>query len=120
MKKDLATAIGTAVIGVILSYFICNLLIPPIESVKYKTIDATVSTSLAEPNPEVFNYKSLNPTVEVFVGTCDEYGENGECIDASDEIIPNENIEGANTEDTADENTDDTVIIEEQNEVTQE
>ena len=109
MNKDLATAIGTAVIGVILSYFVCNLFIPPIEDVTYKTVDTKVNSSVAEPNPEIFNYKALNPTVEVFVGTCDEYGENGECIDSAEEIIPSENIN--------DPNADDSVIIEDEVEV---
>ena len=34
-----------------------------------------------EANPELFNYKALNPTVEVYVGDCDEVNQYGECID---------------------------------------
>lgn len=81
MKKDLATAIGTALIGAIAAFFICNLFLGEIEPVEFKSVDSSVSIDLLEPSPEVFNYRSLNPTVEVYVGDCQEFNEYGECID---------------------------------------
>lgn len=81
MKTDLASSIGAAIIGVLLAYFVCNLFIGEIEPVTIKTVDTSVTADLVEPNIEVFNYKALNPTVEVYVGDCSEYNSYGECIE---------------------------------------
>ena len=86
MKNDLVTSIGVALFGVIASYFICNIFIGPIEDVEVKNVNSTISTDVATPNPEVFNYKAINPTVEVYVGEsndCEQYDDNGECINGS-------------------------------------
>ena len=88
MKTDLATSIGIAVAGIVIAYFVCNMFLGSIEDVTYKTIDGTVSTNLVEPSIEVFNYKALNPTVEVYVGDtvntsttdCESYDDNGVCV----------------------------------------
>ena len=80
MKTDLASAIGAAIAGVLIAYFITNIFIGPIEDVSYKTVTSNVSADVTTPSPEVFNYKALNPTVEVYVGACDEYDAYGECI----------------------------------------
>ncbi len=68
MKSELATAIAAAIAGVLISYFAVGLFTGEIEPVSVKTIEGEVSTELSDPNPEVFNYKSLNPTVEVYIG----------------------------------------------------
>ncbi|MBR3138531.1 hypothetical protein IKG38_00730 [Candidatus Saccharibacteria bacterium] len=81
MKKDLTTAIGTALIGAIAAFFICNLFLGEIQPVEFKTVNSNITTNLTDPNPELFNYKALNPTVEVYVGDCDEVNQYGECID---------------------------------------
>lgn len=84
MKTDLATAIIAAIAGVIISYFVCNLLTGEISSVEVKTIQSDISADVDDPSPEVFNYKALNPTVEVYVGNCDgQYNEAGECIEGT-------------------------------------
>lgn len=89
MQKDLATSIGVAIIGVIAGYFVCNLFVGDIEPTSVKTVDASITSNLDNPDPEIFNYKALNPTVEVYVGNCDEYDEStGECLDG--EIIDND------------------------------
>lgn len=80
MKTELATAIGTAIAGTIIAYLLCGFLVGEIEPVTINSVDASVNTDLAEPNPNVFNYKALNPTVEVYVGDCTEYDANGECV----------------------------------------
>lgn len=76
MKTDLVTSISIGIVGAVLGFFICNLLLGPTEQVSFKSIESDVSADLAEPNVNVFNYKALNPTVEVFVGNCEN---NGEC-----------------------------------------
>ena len=81
MKSELATAIGTAIAGVIISYILCGFLIGEIEPVSFNTVDTSVNADLIDPSPEVFNYKALNPTVEVYVGNCEETDASGQCIE---------------------------------------
>ncbi|MBR3052242.1 hypothetical protein IKG60_01300 [Candidatus Saccharibacteria bacterium] len=83
MKNDLAIAVVTAIIGVVASYFICNIFVGKIEPVSIKTVESSVSAELSEPSPEIFNYRAINPTVEVFVGgdtECTEFDSNGNCL----------------------------------------
>ena len=79
MKKDLATAITTAIIGFVIAFFVTRLFIPEVADVSYKAINSTITSTVTDPDPEVFNYKAINPTVEVHVGDCDELDEYGEC-----------------------------------------
>ena len=83
MKKDLVTSIGLAVICLTIAYFVSNMFIGPIEDKTVKTIDSSVDTTLVDPSPEVFNYKALNPTVEVYIGDCTEFDSNGICIESN-------------------------------------
>lgn len=87
MKNDLATSIVAAVVSIIAAYFICDFLTPEIEPVKFNTVDASVSAEIVSPNPEIFNYDALNPTVEVYVGDCTTVNRYGECVDESSEQI---------------------------------
>ena len=91
MKSELFTAVIAAIAGVLVAYFVCNLLIGEIEPVSIKTVENDVSAELTDPNPEVFNYKALNPTVEIFIGDCTEYDASGVCIDGT---ANNESTEG--------------------------
>jgi len=81
MKTDLATSILAAVIGIAVAYIVCNMFLPPLANVTFNTLSDKAKYSLTEPNPEVFNFRALNPTVEVYVGECSAYDENGECVD---------------------------------------
>lgn len=82
MKTDLATSIIAAIIGTVAAYFICNLVLPQAEDISFKTLDSTSANyTLAQPDPEIFNYRAINPTVEVYVGQCTKYNDYGECID---------------------------------------
>ena len=81
MKKDLISVLLVAVLGTAVAYFVTNMFVKNPEVVKYKTVDAaSLSSDLAQPNENVFNYLALNPTVEVYVGGCEEYDVNGECV----------------------------------------
>ncbi len=125
MNKDLITAIGTAVIGVIIAYFVTNLIVKPADPITVKTIDSSVSASIDDPSPEIFNYLSLNPTVEVYVGDCTETNEYGECVkngtvevtdddknannDSNDDTNSNNdnsNTDNSNTNDNTDNSSD--------------
>ena len=68
MKTDLISSIGIAIAGVLIAYFVCNLFIPKIEDFTINEVTTKVDSSLSDPDPEIFNYKALNPTVEVYVG----------------------------------------------------
>ena len=83
MKTDLITSIGLGIVGVIVAYFICDILVSNWFTGSYSigTLETTVSSDIANPDIEVFNYRSLNPTVEVYVGDCQEYSSDGQCID---------------------------------------
>ena len=81
MKNDFLTTIVIAVVGVIGGFLITNMLVGEIKSATVKTLEEGVSADLAEPNPEIFNYRALNPTVEVYVGNCDKRNEFGECVE---------------------------------------
>ena len=81
MKTDLVTSILAALFGVVVAYLVANALVPAIEPVSFKKLnDTSQDFTLTEPNPEVFNYRALNPTVEVYVGDCTEYDDYGNCI----------------------------------------
>lgn len=77
-QSDIITVVLIAVIGVIVSAFACNAILgdPDEASVSFKTIE-TIDGDLAQPDAEVFNTSALNPTVEVFVGNCEDVDQNG-------------------------------------------
>lgn len=69
MKTDLTTAIIAAVVGVILAYLLTgNVLVKPPTPVSIRHLGKAVTNKLDDPDPEIFNYRALNPTVEVYVG----------------------------------------------------
>ena len=86
VKTDLLTSIVAAIAGVLIAFFVTNIFIGPIEDVSYKKIGSNIDTNLIDPDPEIFNYKALNPTVEVYVGECMEYNQYGECIEVDSSI----------------------------------
>lgn len=108
MKNDLATAIITAVIGVVASYFLVGLLFGEIEDVSISSVDPNLTVNLTEPNADIFNFRAVNPTVEVYVGQCDEYDETtGVCLDESkNEDFPVEENTSNETEQNNSENSD--------------
>lgn len=108
MKNDLATAIITAVIGVVASYFLVGLLFGEIEDVSISSVDPNLTVNLTEPNADIFNFRAVNPTVEVYVGECDEYDETtGVCLDESkNEDFPVEEDTSNESEQNNSENSD--------------
>ena len=81
MKTDLFTSVVAAVAGALIAFFVCNIFLSPIEDVTYKTVNDAVDATVVDPDPEVFNYRALNPTVEVYVGECEKYDDKGECVE---------------------------------------
>ena len=58
-----------ASISVLVSYFVAKAIIGDVqnESVQVKTTE-TITTSVVQPDPSVFNADAINPTVEVIIG----------------------------------------------------
>ena len=106
MKKDLVTVIIAAVVGFVAAYFMVNLFYPALEQVQIKTLGETVDSSVAMPSEDVFNFRSINPTVEVYVGQCKEYNANGDCIDSSAEAEEENDEENENPEESQVEESD--------------
>lgn len=82
MKKDFLTAIIVAIVGGVAGFLVCNLILGEVQEVSVKGLDSSFSVDIAEPNIELFNYRAINPTVEVYIGNkdCQEYDANGQCI----------------------------------------
>lgn len=99
MKTDLATSIIAAIIGFAIAFFVTNIFIPEISPVSFKILSSSPNYSLTDPNPEIFNFRAINPTVEVYVGQCAEYDTDGSCkttITSLDQSAT-ESGEGSNT-----------------------
>ena len=101
MKTDLATAVIAAIAGVVAGFFVTNIVLPSLQDVSFKTIGSSVNATLIEPDIETFNFRAINPTVEVFVGECTKYDDSGKCIDdnykapeESEEMTPDEEENG--------------------------
>lgn len=90
MSKDLLTSIVVFIVGILISYFACDLFLPEIASVKIETVN-TGDYSIVDPDPEIFNYRAINPTVETYVGECDRYDEFGNCIVEEPNVNPEDN-----------------------------
>lgn len=82
MKSNLLTSVVIFVVGAVVAFITCNMIVPGIEDFNLKTIDINSDATLVDPDTEIFNYRAINPTVEVYVGDgCEVYDENGNCID---------------------------------------
>lgn len=100
MKKELLLATVTAIIGATVGFLIINIFASSIEpftiTTLYPSNGATTEEedygALSEPNPEIFNYKSINPTVEVYVGD-----------GSSTTIVPEESTNTDNSPETPEE-----------------
>jgi hypothetical protein len=76
MKKELFLAVVTAIIGTLVGFFVVSIFAGSTDPFTITTLSPTNGNStettnysnLESPNPEIFNYKSINPTVEVYVG----------------------------------------------------
>lgn len=82
-QSDILTVAVLAISGFLVSLLLCNMLLgdPEENSKSFKTINV-VSNEVDEPNSEVFNSKAINPTVEVYVGDCEDWDRNGTIDDA--------------------------------------
>lgn len=83
MKKDLLTAIGAAIVGILVAYFVtANMILKPVKPYTVKSLSSTISSELDQPSVEIFNYRALNPTVEAYID-CSNYDSTGDCLDTT-------------------------------------
>lgn len=78
-QSDVFTLILIAGIGTLAAFFVCRSIMgdPNEATIKYKTVNRVISSQLVDPDPEVFNSTAINPTVEVYVGDCEDIDQNG-------------------------------------------
>ena len=78
-QSDIFTLILVAGIGSLASFFLCNVILgdPDEASVEFTRLSQVISADLTEPDPEIFNSTAINPTIEVYVGDCEDIDQNG-------------------------------------------
>lgn len=78
-QSDIFTLILVAGIGTLAAFFICNAIMgdPDLATAKFKALNSKIGSSLAMPDPEIFNSTAINPTIEVYVGNCEDIDQNG-------------------------------------------
>lgn len=75
-QSDVFTVVLVASIGTIAAFIILNMFLKVPDYAKVKTIDV-IESSLAQPDSEMYNVDAINPTVEVYVGDCQDTDQNG-------------------------------------------
>lgn len=77
-QSDIITVVIIAVVGTIAAYFGVNMFLgnPADATYQFKIIEGVTAT-LEDPDPEVFNKDAINPTIEVYVGECEDVDQNG-------------------------------------------
>lgn len=78
-QSDIFTLILIAGIGTLAAFFACNALLgdPDQAKVEFKTVSRVIESNVASPDPEIFNAGAINPTIEVYVGDCEDIDQNG-------------------------------------------
>ena len=82
-RNDIALTVAVAIIGVIISFVLCNFIFgdPDKEEITFTSLSSTIEASVEEPNREIFNPSSINPTVEIYIGNCQDIDMDGELSD---------------------------------------
>lgn len=78
-QSDIFSIVVVASVGTLAAFFICQALMgKPEEAIVHFTgLKEVVAKDLKEPDAEVFNATAINPTIEVFVGDCEDLDKNG-------------------------------------------
>lgn len=78
-QSDIFSIVVVASVGTLAAFFICQSIMgKPEEAIVHFTgLANVISKDLKEPDPEVFNATAINPTIEVFVGDCEDLDKNG-------------------------------------------
>lgn len=78
-RSDIYSLILIAGIGTFAAFLACNAILgdPNDAKVEFKTVSKVLTNELAVPNEEIFNDTAINPTIEVYVGDCEDIDQNG-------------------------------------------
>ncbi len=78
-QSDIFSLILIAGIGTLAAFFACRSLLgdPDKASVTFTKLQNVILSELTSPSPETFNSVAINPTVEVYVGNCEDLDQNG-------------------------------------------
>lgn len=78
-QSDVFSIIFVGGAGVVVSFFVCQAIMgdPNEATTTFTTLRAPISKELVVPSPEVFNSTAINPTIEVYVGDCEDKDNNG-------------------------------------------
>lgn len=78
-QSDIFTLILIAGIGTLAAFFLCNAIMgdPDLATTEFKALSSVIDNKLVAPDPEIFNGNAINPTVEVYVGDCEDIDQNG-------------------------------------------
>lgn len=104
-STDIALIIFIGIVSFGISFWLGNLMLgDPNDRTETITYMDVITDDMKAPDNEIFNPKAYNPTVEVFVGECDDGftydSENNRCIDA------NGNVQGDVVDDDDEEDDD--------------
>jgi hypothetical protein len=97
-QSDIFTIVIIALVGTLAAFFGVSSFLgdPDKATAEIKTVQ-DVSASLTEPDSELFNPNAINPTVEVYVGNCEDIDHNG-ILSQAELIQCNGTSEDANDE----------------------
>lgn len=78
-RSDIYSLVLIAGIGTLAAFLACNAILgdPSDAKVEFKSVSSVVSNDLAQPDREIFNSMAINPTIEVYVGDCEDIDQNG-------------------------------------------
>lgn len=78
-QSDIFTLILIAGIGTLAAFFLCNSIMgdPDLAVTEFNTLSSVIDNKLVAPDPEIFNGSAINPTIEVYVGSCEDIDQNG-------------------------------------------
>lgn len=78
-QSDIFSLILVASVGTLVAFFACRAIMgdPNQAQTSFMTVNKVISANLAQPDPEVFNSTAINPTIEVYVGDCEDIDQNG-------------------------------------------
>ncbi len=77
-QSDIFTIVIIALVGTLAAFFgVSSFLGDPDKATAEIVTVQDVSASLTEPDSELFNSYAINPTVEVYVGSCEDVDHNG-------------------------------------------
>ena len=78
-QSDIFTLVLIAGIGTLAAFFLCNAIMgdPDLATTEFKTLSSVIDNKLVAPDPEIFNGNAINPTIEVYVGSCEDIDQNG-------------------------------------------